>query len=126
MPDNSELTDAIAAWNALDAAIRDVERMARTLRQKLGAVVSHQATANDRIFQHRHNGIPPGPDADKIRSDNQEASELAMHDHDPVREAAAELLRIAKWALQIINSQGGSVNFKADAMDIIARAEGRT
>jgi hypothetical protein len=52
MPDNPELTAAIAAWNALDAAISDVDRLARTLRQKLGAVVTHQAIANDRMFPH--------------------------------------------------------------------------
>jgi len=68
MPDNPELTAAIAAWNALDAAISDVDRLARTLRQKLGDVVSHQATANDRMFSHRRNGIPDGPDVTKIRS----------------------------------------------------------
>jgi len=36
MPENPELTAAIAACNALDAAISDVDRLARNLRQKLG------------------------------------------------------------------------------------------
>ena len=68
MPDKPELTAAIAAWNALDAAISDVDRLARTLRQKLGAVVNHQATANDREFPHSFTTLD-GPDITAISDD---------------------------------------------------------
>jgi hypothetical protein len=54
------------------------------------------------------------------------ADERALHDFDPVRDAAPELLAALKDALGVMDRYNGHHEVKNRAADVIARAENRT
>jgi len=72
---------------------------------------------------------PEAQDRDRVErqmADNQAAAERALHDHDPVREAAPELLAALKNALGVMDRYNGHHEVKNRVADVIAKAENRT